>query len=432
MGANISRPSYTVDNMSRPARKPPIIFTLLLCALGALLGTFTGVITLVFIKLLDFVQHMIWTSLPEALNLNSSHAFYTIVICTLGGLFMGLGIKYFGNYPNNIKDELSNFKDTGEFNYRHIPGTIVNSVISLGFGAALGPEAALTSIIGGMSTWIGKKLHFLSLNKLSLKSLTISSTFGALFGSPLGSAALATPEEFGSATKLQLRLAGIAAAVAGLLTYKHSNSGGENYFNLNPLPYSFHSIDLLWAVLIGIAGFAAGIVFLELGTRTEKITKKVTNTFAKSVFGGFVLGILGALSPLILFSGHEGVRSLMSTYALTAGVTLILIALAKSLTTNILLATGWKGGQFFPVMFAGAAIGMGLANIFGLPPMVGLVAGMTAMLAVTVGKPLFAGILVIFFFPPNLYITVAVATLTASVLVRFCRKKKYFSALITN
>ena len=39
---------------------------------------------------------------------------------------------------------------------------------------------------------------------------------------------------------------------------------------------------------------------------------------------------------------------------------LVLSALAKLLMVGLCLETGWKGGQFFPVILASSALGMGL------------------------------------------------------------------------
>ena len=47
---------------------------------------------------------------------------------------------------------------------------------------------------------------------------------------------------------------------------------------------------------------------------------------------------------------------------------LIVLAVSKLLATTLLLATGWKGGYIFPIMFAGIALGLACDLLLpGLP-----------------------------------------------------------------
>lgn len=429
-------------NMTKIHGRPPFTQTILISICGVLLGGFAGVVTLLFVRAMEAIQHFIWTYIPSQLDIpipshlyspiiQSSYQLYTIIVCIIGGILVGLGAKYLGNYPGKIQEELARFKHTGEFDYKHIPQAIGNSLISLGFGASLGPEAALTTIVGGFSTWVSKKLRFLSLDKTTLQALGISSSFGALFGSPIGSAGLATTSSSANGTKLQLRLAGFLAALGGLVVFKFGTRGGESYFNLQTIPYIFKATDLLWAVSIALIGFIAGIGFLFIGQKLIPLTKSFKGFIPQAMLGGLILGVGGAISSLILFSGHEGVQTIMNTYASSTGIDLILIALGKAVIACILLVTGWKGGQFFPVMFAGAAIGLGFANILGFAPMIGLVAGMTGMLATAIKQPILGGIFVIAFFPPNLYPAIGVAALIIFALVRLCRKMKLLPILVS-
>ena len=80
---------------------------------------------------------------------------YTLLLCTIGGVLVGLCAKYLGDYPKDLETSVGQFKRTKQFDDRHLVQGVVASLASLGFGAALGPEAALVSLVGGLSTWIG-------------------------------------------------------------------------------------------------------------------------------------------------------------------------------------------------------------------------------------------------------------------------------------
>ena len=43
---------------------------------------------------------------------------------------------------------------------------------------------------------------------------------------------------------------------------------------------------------------------------------------------------------------------------------LIVLAVAKLFATSLLLATGWKGGYIFPIMFASVALGLAVNLVF--------------------------------------------------------------------
>ena len=88
----------------------------------------------------------------------------------------------------------------------------------------------------------------------------------------------------------------------------------------------------------------------------------------RGVIGGLGMGIIGALLPLTLFSGEEATTELIKEAAVIGVGSLIVLAICKLLATSLLLATGWKGGYIFPIMFAGVALGMAGKLLFPFVP----------------------------------------------------------------
>ena len=137
-----------------------------------------------------------------------------------------------------------------------------------------------------------------------------------------------------------------------------------------------------------------------------------------------MLGLLGAWSWLVLFSGHEGIQVVIDDAGLSVGF-LLAVALAKVLATTALLGTGWKGGRFFPVMFAGAAAGLALAGLVsGVDPMVGLAVTMTTAIAVLIRRPVGAILLMLFLFPLALYPVVVVGGLLGGMGARRLEQRR--------
>ena len=96
---------------------------------------------------------------------------------------------------------------------------------------------------------------------------------------------------------------------------------------------------------------------------------------------------------------------------------LSLIAIAKLLAAALLIATLWKGGRFFPTMFAGAALGLALSQTFdSIGEIPALAAGMTAIVGVLMKRPLLAGGFMVLFFPPSAWPIVIIAAVIGSVV----------------
>jgi hypothetical protein len=61
----------------------------------------------------------------------------------LGGLLIGLCKRYLGDHPKEINEAVSKIRETGRFDYKHLPQEILTAATSLIFGASLVPEAAI-------------------------------------------------------------------------------------------------------------------------------------------------------------------------------------------------------------------------------------------------------------------------------------------------
>ena len=113
----------------------------------------------------------------------------------------------------------------------------------------------------------------------------------------------------------------------------------------------------------------------------------------RGLLGGLGMGIIGAFLPLMLFSGEEGTADLITHAAEIGVLMLIVLGLLKLLTSSLLLATGWKGGYIFPIMFAGVALGMAVNLIFpAIPVAVTVAATMAGALVAALKAPLFAAL----------------------------------------
>ncbi len=94
------------------------------------------------------------------------------------------------------------------------------------------------------------------------------------------------------------------------------------------------------------------------------------------------------------------------------------MGLARLIFTAVLLFSGWKGGQFLPLMFASTAFGLGLAQLLpGISAPAGILAVMGGLLAVILPKPWFALALMLLMFPLH-YALIPIAAVAAAVLAK--------------
>ena len=137
----------------------------------------------------------------------------------------------------------------------------------------------------------------------------------------------------------------------------------------------------------------------------------------RGLLGGLAMGLIGALLPLTLFSGEEQTLDLITHAAEIGVVMLIVLGLVKLFATSLLLATGWKGGYIFPIMFASVALGLAVNLLFpGIPVAVTVAATMAGALVAALKAPLFAALFTLALVQTETSAVIAVAVVVSALL----------------
>ena len=97
--------------------------------------------------------------------------------------------------------------------------------------------------------------------------------------------------------------------------------------------------------------------------------------------------VTGKSSSLVLFSGQSSLPSLLENSAAYSVGTLILLVVCKGLAYGASLSS-FRGGPVFPGMFIGAAGGIALSHLPGLPMVAGAGMGIGAMTCAMLNLPL--------------------------------------------
>ncbi len=172
--------------MIDPRAKPKSYLRLM--ALVALLGVVSALVTFAFVALVHQGTRLIWEQ--TAAGLGFDPRLFTILVCTVGGLLVGLLVKLFGDHNAIFAELMQEFGRTGRFNYHHAPGIVITAFVSLISGASLGPEAPLADACGGLGTLAADKLKLDEQETRTMGYSGVSAMLASFITQPISGALL--------------------------------------------------------------------------------------------------------------------------------------------------------------------------------------------------------------------------------------------------
>ena len=366
-----------------------------------LLGAVVGAIIWAFLKVMNLGIEFLWDYVPSKI----SFPLYTLIICTVGGLLIGLWKKKFGDYPEELNTVMGQVKKTGRYPYNNVFSVLGSALFPLLLGASIGPEAGLTGVIAGLCTWVGDKLKRYKKEVDELTAIGMSATLGTIFRSPMFG--FIEPIESDRETTLP-KTSKIVLYITAIL------SSFGVFILLNKLTGSSTSMesmdfggmeltDYLYAIPITAASILAGYLYFAFKRLTSGLHKRFSRfMILRATVGGLLLGVSGTFLPLTMFSGEHQIGEVTETAAKIGAVMLLVIAVVKLLLTNVCIDSGLKGGHFFPVIFCGVCIGCSMSLLFGINMVFCAAAATAALVGHTLKKPLATVLLLMIVFPVRL------------------------------
>jgi hypothetical protein len=220
-----------------------------------------------------------------------------------------------------------------------------------------------------------------------------------LLGSPLlGAFLLMEASGLGGPTLGLVLVPGLVAAGVGSLIFIGLDAwtGLGTYSLALPDVPPFAQPDLAqfgWALVIGLvaAVVGTGIRRLALALRPHVERRLLLATPLVGVAVATLAIVYAQASghnfSEVLFSGQNALGPLISNSATYSVGALVLLVACKGLAYGVSLA-GFRGGPVFPAMFLGAAGGIALSHLPGLPLVPGVAMGIGAMSVVLLRLPL--------------------------------------------
>lgn len=379
---------------------------------GAVLGIPVATVAYLFLKLVAEAQQFLFTSLPADLGFQGEPVWWPLPLLGLSGLLVALTIRYLPGTAGHEPAE--GFKPAGAVRPIDLPGIVIAAFATLSVGVVLGPEAPLIAIGSGLGILA---IHLIKKDAPTQAVLVVgaAASFAAistLLGSPLaGAFLLMEASGLGGAMMGVLLVPGLLAAGMGSLIFLGLDGlTGFGTFSLAipdiPAFTTPTGAEFLWAIGIGLAAalVGGGIRWMALALQPIVARRRTVVT----PLAGIAIGVLavvfaegsGRSSSEVLFSGQSALPSLIENAADWTAGALVLLIVCKGLAYGASLSA-FRGGPTFPGMFIGAAGGIALSHLPGLPMIAGAAMGMGAMLVVMLGLPLTSVLLTAIFLPAD-------------------------------
>ncbi len=377
---------------------------LALLVVGAVIGVPVAAIAYFFLEGVARVQTEIFSDLPVSLGFHAEPLWWPLPWVALSGILVALTIRYLPGTAGHEPSE--GFTSGGPVSPIDLFGIIVAAFATLSLGIVLGPEAPLIAIGSGLGVLA---IQLVKRDAPAMATVVIggAGSFAAiatLLGSPLvGAFLLMEVVGLGGATMELVLLPGLLAAGVGSLVFvglDHLTGYGTFSLNIPQIPHVGPptGAEFLWALVIGLAAAVVATNIFRVARTLRKIVEPrrvLLTPVAGLAVGGLAIAFAegtGRSSSDVLFSGQSELPTLVQHAATWTAGALVLLLVCKALAYAISLSS-FRGGPIFPAMFIGAAGGIALSHLPGLPMVAGAAMGVGAMTAGALKLPLTAVLL---------------------------------------
>ncbi len=269
----------------------------------------------------------------------------------------------------------------------------VQTLISNGFGASVGLEAAYTQVGAAVASRVGVWLNLRRADLRIMVGAGAGAAIAAAFGAPLTGAFYGFEVVIGAYTVSSIGPVAAAALVAALV----ARASGEGVYGMAPYAAGGALTASAYGLYAGLGLLCAfaGVAVMRLVALLEgAVARTRLPRWARPAIGGTILIVFAAASPQTLSSGHGALRYDLSV---DLGLRMVLALLAlKAAASIVSLGFGFRGGLFFASLFMGSLLGRayaeGLAlthwSGLALDPTVASLVAMSALAVAVVGGPL--------------------------------------------
>jgi len=397
-----------------------------LTVFGAAFGAAIGIGVVIVHQMSQWLHEMLFKVpsdhlLSEGLGLSW---WRVLAVPCVGGLVVGVATLVIRRFrPREVVDAIeANALYGGKMSLIDSANLTVLTLLSGGFGASVGLEAAYTQMGAGFASNVGEVLRLRRHDMRTLVGCGAAAAIAAAFNAPLAGAFYAFELVIGAYSAPVLAPV-TAAALAATFVERLLGQAKPIFFVSESI--SIGGWDYPLFGLLGVAAAGIGILTMLCVTWIERgLRRNAIPVWARPALGGLAVGLMAFFWPEVLGSGHGGIELVIANNF--PPLALLLLVPAKALASAFSVGSGFRGGLFSSSLFLGsifgAAAGAFLALVLpglGIDRLAYTVVGMGTMAAAIIGAPV-TMILLTLEMTANFYVTlgVMVGVIVASMIVR--------------
>ena len=270
------------------------------------------------------------------------------------------------------------------------------SIMSLSFGASVGPYAPIANMGGN----IGALISRFGRADVSLGvGCGVAAAISTAFNAPIAGIIFAHEVILRHYSLRAFAPITVASSVGFFIS---------NYLFERPPLLEVHASrsifapEILGFVLVGIIGAIVAVMFMRSILYFMNVARRVSiPDFLKPAFAGLGIGLMAQWIPEILGVGTEVQKAALIGQQWDVAE-LLIILVAKILATSLCIGFGFAGGVFSPSLLVGILLGAALGHVAALVygemssgPVFYAVCGMVAVTSPIIGAPL-TTILIVF------------------------------------
>ncbi len=402
-----------------------------------LTGVGTGVAAATLTRLLEMVQHLMWsgpgTNLLEATE--HATAWRHILVLLGAGLATGAGqiILRSLSSGNGIDTTAAIWFHAGRMPAWRTLGSALLSVVIVGMGVSLGREGAPKQAGAVMANFFSDKAHLSDEQRRLLVACGAGAGMGAAYGVPLGGA-LFSLEVMRGMLALRYVLPALFASLVATAVSWVALPDAPTYL-IPAYPSSISCV--VWALVAGPIAGMVSVGYVRIVTWADRNKPQGWRRLTAPLFARGLLGLVSISFPQLLGNGKD-ISQLAFTNHVAPALLLMLLAL-KPAAIVLCVRSGAPGGLFTPSLTIGALLGAVLGHAWswfwpGVPPGLFAVLGAAAVVAATTQGPISTLVLMMELTgrDRSFIVPLLLAVATATLVARTVEPRSIYDARLTD
>jgi len=231
----------------------------------------------------------------------------------------------------------------------------IASAITIGTGGSAGREGPIAQIGSAMGSIMATRLGLSTAERRVLMSAGMAAGIGAIFHAPLA-AAIFSAEILYKDMDLEHEVL-VPSFISSIVAYSifAVKYGWNPVFQTPDFVFEDPLQLLPYLALAGVVAAGAILYTRVFYSVHDGFSKLKVPNHIKPAMGGVIVGVIGFWVPGALGAGYGVIQDAFTSNIAIS--TLLLIALAKVMTTSFTVGSGGSGGVFGPALVIGGALG---------------------------------------------------------------------------